>query len=139
MIFWKFKRQLIFPLRLERYLVQLIACNVSPIVVLNKVDMVEDWTKYTREIAKLQRDFPVYFCSTYTRVGLDEIRNNVPEKYKTYILIGSSGVGKSSLLNALMQTKLQEVNNTNLFHHKSHVVAIDTRVYSWIKPNGSCR
>jgi ribosome biogenesis GTPase len=105
-------------MRLERYLVQLAACNISPIVVLNKVDLVQDWTTYTHQIAKLQRDCPVYFCSTYSGVGLDELRNNVLEKYKTYILIGSSGVGKSSLLNALLQTNLQEVNSTSNFTNK---------------------
>ena len=105
-------------MRLERYLVQLAACNIKPIIVLNKVDLVDDWTKYTHEIAKLQRDCPVYFCSTYTGIGLDELRNSVLEKYKTYILIGSSGVGKSSLLNALMHNNLQPVNSISDFNNK---------------------
>ena len=48
-------------MRLERYLVQMAACNISAIVILNKVDLVKDWTKYTSEIAKLQRNCPVYF------------------------------------------------------------------------------
>lgn len=122
-------------MRLERYLVQLAACNISPIVVLNKVDLVEDWTKYTREIAKLQRDFPVYFCSTYTGVGLDEIRNNVLEKYKTYILIGSSGVGKSSLLNALMNNNVQDVNTTSDFNNKGKHTTTTRDLFQL--PNGS--
>ena len=122
-------------MRLERYLVQLAACSISPIVVLNKVDLVEDWTTYTKEIAKLQRDCPVYFCSTYTGVGLDELRNNVLEKYKTYILIGSSGVGKSSLLNALMQTDLQGVNSTSDFNNKGKHTTTSRDLFQL--PNGS--
>ncbi|MBK5279594.1 MAG: ribosome small subunit-dependent GTPase A [Bacteroidia bacterium] len=122
-------------MRLDRYLVQLTACNITPIVVLNKVDLVEDWTKYSREIAKLQRDCVVYFCSTYTGVGLDELRNTALEKYKTYILIGSSGVGKSSLLNALMQTNLQEVNNTSDFNNKGKHTTTSRDLFQL--PNGS--
>ena len=122
-------------MRLERYLVQLAACNISPIVVLNKVDLVEDWTKYTSEIAKLQRDCPVYFCSTLTGVGLDELRNNVLEKYKTYILIGSSGVGKSSLLNALMNIDLQQVNSTSDFNNKGKHTTTSRDLFQL--PNGS--
>ena len=122
-------------MRLERYLVQLAACNILPIVVLNKVDLVEDWTKYTREIAKLQRDCPVYFCSTYTGVGLDEIRLSVLEPYKTYILIGSSGVGKSSLLNALMNTNLQEINRTSDFNNKGKHTTTSRDLFQL--PNGS--
>ncbi len=122
-------------MRLERYLVQLAACNIKPIVVLNKVDLVEDWTLYSSEVAKLQRDCEVYFCSTYTGVGLDEIRNNVLEKYKTYILIGSSGVGKSSLLNALMSTNVQEVKSTSEFNSKGKHTTTSRDLFQL--PNGS--
>jgi ribosome biogenesis GTPase / thiamine phosphate phosphatase len=122
-------------MRLERYLVQLAACHIKPIVVLNKVDLVEDWSPYTHEVAKLQRDCLVYFCSTHTGVGLDEIRSNVLEKYKTYILIGSSGVGKSSLLNALMNTNMQAVNSTSDFNHKGKHTTTARDLFQL--PNGS--
>lgn len=122
-------------MRLERYLVQLAACNVKPIVLLNKVDLVNDWSPFTHEVAKLQRDCPVYFCSTYTKVGLEEIRNNVLEKYKTYVLIGSSGVGKSSLLNALMNTNVQPVNSTSDFNHKGKHTTTTRDLFQL--PNGS--
>lgn len=105
-------------MRLERYLVQLTACAIKPIVVLNKVDLVDDWTPFTREIAKLQRDCPVYFCSTYTGIGVDQLVNTVLEKCQTYILIGSSGVGKSSLLNALMHSDIQHVDQVSSFNNK---------------------
>lgn len=122
-------------MRLERYLVQLAACNIQPLVILNKADLVEDHAVYTSEIKKLQRDCPVYFCSTYTGAGLDELRTNVLEKYKTYILIGSSGVGKSSLLNALMNTKVQEVNTTSDFNNKGKHTTTSRDLFQL--PNGS--
>jgi ribosome biogenesis GTPase len=89
-------------MRLERYLVQITACHIKPLLVLNKVDLTDNPDRYKHEVEKLGRDCPVYFCSTYNQIGIDTIKNVVLEKNKTYVLIGSSGVGKSSLLNAVM-------------------------------------
>jgi len=122
-------------MRLERYLVQLAACNIQPIVILNKAELVADYTEHIIEIKKLQRDCPVYFCSTYTGVGLDELRTRVLEKYKTYILIGSSGVGKSSLLNELMNTNIQAVNTTSDFTSKGKHTTTSRDLFQL--PNGS--
>lgn len=122
-------------MRLERYLVQLTACNINPIVLLNKVDLVEDLATYSQEVARLQRNVPIYFCSTYTGVGLDEIRNTVLDKYKTYVLIGSSGVGKSSLLNALMSSTMQAVNGTSTSNHKGKHTTTTRDLFQL--PNGS--
>ena len=87
-------------MRLERYLVQIMACEIKPIVILNKVDLIDSPDEYRQEVAKLGRECPVYFCSTYNQTGIAELKKNVLEANKTYILIGSSGVGKSSLLNS---------------------------------------
>jgi len=89
-------------MRLERYLVQIIACKIKPIVILNKADLIDSPDQYRLEVAKSGRDYPVYFCSTYNQSGITELQNTVLKANKTYILIGSSGVGKSSLLNSLM-------------------------------------
>lgn len=88
-------------MRLERYLVQVTACNIKPVILLNKVDLTDNPETYKHEVEKLGRDCRVCFCSTYKQGGIVELQNTILEAYKTYILIGSSGVGKSSLLNAL--------------------------------------
>ena len=88
-------------MRMERYLVQIAACNIKPIIVLNKTDLTDDPDKYRCETEKLGKDIPVYLCSTYNQIGISELRNTAFEKNKTYILVGSSGAGKSSLLNSL--------------------------------------
>ena len=98
-------------MRLERYLVQVTACGIEPIIVLNKADLVEDTEPYSIQISKLGRNCPVYFCSTYNQTGITFLNKTVSEKNKTYILIGSSGVGKSSLLNALMENVERETGN----------------------------
>jgi ribosome biogenesis GTPase len=95
-------------MRLERYIVQITACNISPAIVLNKADLTDDPEAYRNKISKLGRNCPVYFCSTYNQKGIAELKSKALENYKTYILVGSSGVGKSSLLNALMENTGQE-------------------------------
>ncbi len=89
-------------MRLDRYIVQIIGNGIKPVVVLNKTDLIEDRQFYQQEIARLGRDCPVYFCSTVDQSGLNELYTSVLQPKMTYILMGSSGVGKSSLVNALM-------------------------------------
>jgi ribosome biogenesis GTPase / thiamine phosphate phosphatase len=89
-------------MRLDRYIVQITACNIKPVVILNKEDLISDREQFSKEVARLSRDCPVYFCSSLDQSGLDELYAKVLQPQKTYILMGSSGVGKSSLLNALM-------------------------------------
>jgi ribosome biogenesis GTPase / thiamine phosphate phosphatase len=122
-------------MRLERYIVQLTACGIKPIVVLNKSDLVDDLTSYYEQVQKLKRDCPVYFCSTLTGLGIEELKTSVLEKCKTYILIGSSGVGKSSLLNAFLNEDLQKVNRISDFNAKGKHTTTTRDLFQL--PNGS--
>lgn len=122
-------------MRLERYLVQLAACGIPPIVILNKADLISNQEEYRLAIARLMRDCRVHFCSTYTGLGIDTLNHQILEGQKTYILIGSSGVGKSSLLNALMSTNVQETNNTSEWSSKGKHTT--TRRDLFRLPNGS--
>jgi ribosome biogenesis GTPase len=99
-------------MRLERYRVQITACGIKPVVILNKTDLAEDPEKQRNEVEALMK-CPVFGCSTYTGDGIKELRERWLEKNKTYILIGSSGVGKSSLLNALGNTEIQKTSETS--------------------------
>ncbi len=87
--------------RLERYLVQAIACNVHPTIVLNKCDLTTDRSFYEKQIATLQRSITPYWCSTTTGEGINLLATEVFLPGTTAVLLGSSGVGKSSLTNAL--------------------------------------
>ncbi|HEY0741612.1 MAG TPA: ribosome small subunit-dependent GTPase A [Chryseosolibacter sp.] len=100
-------------MRLERYIVQIAACGINPIVVLNKADLVDNVESYNLEIAKLKRDCPVYACSTVSGYGLSQMIEHVFQPAKTYIMIGSSGVGKSSLLNKLSNADVQATGSVS--------------------------
>jgi ribosome biogenesis GTPase len=96
-------------MRLERYIVQIAACGITPVVVLNKSDLVDTVEPFKVEIEKLKRDCPVFACSTMNRHGMTDLIDRIFQPGKTCIMIGSSGVGKSSLLNAIMNSEAQEV------------------------------
>lgn len=105
-------------MRLDRYLVQIINCNIKPIVILNKADLVPDVQRYIDEVNRLQRDVPVIVCSTVDGRGFAELEAQVFLPGKTCVLIGSSGVGKSSILNKLMEEPVQLTATMSDFNNK---------------------
>jgi ribosome biogenesis GTPase len=100
-------------MRLERYIVQIIACNIKPVIILNKSDLVPDTEIYREQVQQLQRHCTIHFCSTITGMGIAELRTEILQPARTYILLGSSGVGKSSILNALMDGEVQKTGNVS--------------------------
>ena len=91
------------PARLDRYLALLRDSGIPAVLVLSKIDLVADPAAL---LATLDPTVPVISLSTITGAGLDEIRARVGPR-TTAVLLGSSGVGKSSLLNALMPAAVQ--------------------------------
>ena len=89
--------------RLERYLATIKEGHVDPMILLSKIDLI-NYQGLDRMISKIEqagiRDEVLAFSNT-TEHGLDQIRQKL-EKGKTYCLIGSSGVGKTSLINHLV-------------------------------------
>ncbi len=90
--------------RLERYLVMINESGeVTPVVLLSKSDLLDEKIIEERKtrIRELMPDVPVFAYSTVSGKGLPQVREALtPEK--TFCLLGSSGVGKSTLLNVLL-------------------------------------
>lgn len=105
-------------MRLDRYIVQIIACGITPVVLLNKCDLVENPMEFVNHVRSLKRACDVFQCSASTGHGIQEIRQTVLVNGKTCILIGSSGVGKSSLLNVLMDAQVQSTGQVSDFNQK---------------------
>ncbi len=89
------------PRRLERYLVLTRESGAKPVVILNKVDVAEHVSEDLDEIQALGVGIPVYPVSAKTGAGIEVIERHLG-KGKTGALLGSSGVGKSTLINALL-------------------------------------
>lgn len=98
--------------RIERYLAICNTSNVKPIIILNKIDLVNDaelkqlMDSAQNRISKI----PILAISNETHKGIDILKEMI-EKGKTYCLLGSSGVGKSSLLNTLSGKDLMRTNS----------------------------
>jgi ribosome biogenesis GTPase / thiamine phosphate phosphatase len=97
--------------RMERYLVVANEGHIEPIILLSKSDLIstEDLEKRILEIRQARIDARVIPFSSKTAIGLDAVRQ-VLEKGKTYCLLGSSGVGKTTLLNHLLGREVFETN-----------------------------
>jgi ribosome biogenesis GTPase / thiamine phosphate phosphatase len=122
-------------MRLERYIVQVTTCGIEPLVVLNKADLVENTDAFKLEIEKLRRDCRVIICSTVTNDGLQQLTENVFQPAKTCIMIGSSGVGKSSLLNRVMNSEMQQVSSVSEANQKGRHTTTGRDLF--MLPNGA--
>jgi ribosome biogenesis GTPase / thiamine phosphate phosphatase len=95
------------PRLIDRYLIAIQRGGALPVICVNKLDLLEGAAR-TEEMEKLDvyraLGVPVIACSTHSGEGLDEMRAIL--ETRTSALVGHSGVGKSSILNAL-DTRLQ--------------------------------
>jgi ribosome biogenesis GTPase len=98
------------PRRIERYLTAVWESGANPVIVLNKVDLVDDLAPLTQAIAAVALGVPTVEVSALTGVGLDALREHVG-RGTTVGLVGSSGVGKSSLINRLVGREVQHVSD----------------------------
>jgi len=97
--------------RMERYLVMIHEGHIEPIILLSKSDLVSTGELEQRmtEIRQAHIDARVITCSSQTATGLATVQQAL-EKGKTYCLLGSSGVGKTTLLNHLLGREAFETN-----------------------------
>jgi ribosome biogenesis GTPase len=88
--------------RLERYLTICNSSKVSPIIVLTKIDLIDEHRTFEilEKITARINNVPIIAISNESQDGYDKIKAII-EKGKTYCMLGSSGVGKSTLLNNL--------------------------------------
>lgn len=95
--------------RLERYITICNTSNITPIIVLNKIDLINknELSILLNTIKNRIKNVEVYPISNHTLVGLEKLKS-IFLKGKTYCLLGSSGVGKSTLINTLTETNLME-------------------------------
>ena len=97
--------------RLERYLTLAWKSGASPVIVLNKVDLCSDPDGYIRDAEDIALGAPVYAASATENIGITDIRKYIAPG-QTAALLGSSGVGKSALINALLGSETQATSET---------------------------
>ena len=91
--------------RMERYLSAVWDSGADAAVVLTKIDLCEDPERYAQDLTSVVGDTPVFAVATPQGVGVEAL-SSVLSTGKTVALVGSSGVGKSTLANALLGVPL---------------------------------
>ena len=91
--------------RLERYLILAGESGARPVVLLTKSDLADDVESAVAEVRSIAFDVPIHSLSNVTGEGLDELRQYLQPGI-TAALLGSSGVGKSTLINRLVGEEL---------------------------------
>ncbi|MBT4968496.1 MAG: ribosome small subunit-dependent GTPase A [Bacteroidetes bacterium] len=105
--------------RLERYLTICNASNVEPIIILNKIDLINEseLSKLIFSVQERVKGIAVIAISNESQKGIERLKKSIV-KGKTYCLLGSSGVGKSSLLNNLSAKQHMKTNTISLSTNK---------------------
>ena len=93
--------------RLERELVLAFDSGAEPVVILTKTDTVDDPEPARAELAEVALGVPVLLASGLERTGIDPIRAYAGGN-RTLAFLGASGVGKSTLVNALVDEQVME-------------------------------
>ena len=111
--------------RLERYLTICNSSGVKPIIILTKTDLIDEiqLNEIFNSIKIRIKNVPIIPISNETKKGYETI-NSIIEKGKTYCMLGSSGVGKSTLLNNLSGKMLMRTDAISLSTNKGkHVTS----------------
>ena len=96
--------------RLDRYLALLRDAGIAPALVLSKLDLAADAGAALARLTAVAGGAPVLGVSAHTGVGIEALRGLVATG-RTAILLGSSGVGKSTLLNAMVGEPAQRTQD----------------------------
>jgi ribosome biogenesis GTPase / thiamine phosphate phosphatase len=125
--------------RIERYLATAWQSGGTPIIVLTKADLCDDYTDMVAELETAAPGVDIVVISAHTGFGMENLSKYLKPAH-TYVFLGSSGIGKSSLVNALANQELMKVNvireddskgqhtttYRQLFSLKNGVLIIDT-------------
>ena len=87
--------------RIERYLTLAWESGAIPVIVLTKCDLVDDVESYISKIESVAIGVDVYAISCKAKIGLEKLQKYF-KKGNTLVFLGSSGVGKSTLVNTLI-------------------------------------
>ena len=91
--------------RIERYLTLVLEGGARPVVLLNKADLCADSAVFEAELSTVAAGVPVHSLSAKQGRGLESLLEYIP-RGETAAFVGSSGVGKSTIINRLAQSSL---------------------------------
>ncbi|MCI2083187.1 MAG: ribosome small subunit-dependent GTPase A [Bacteroidales bacterium] len=99
--------------RAERFIAQISMEGIKPAVILNKADIDFDRHKVEAQIKHISSRMPVFFTSIHQSGTIIQLKESLT-KGETVVFVGSSGVGKSSLINALCEKEVLPIGDISL-------------------------
>jgi ribosome biogenesis GTPase / thiamine phosphate phosphatase len=96
--------------RIERYLTATWQSGALPVIIMTKLDLCDNYSSQKERIQQIAASVPIIAVSSFTGEGLEELGAYIAP-YKTIVFLGSSGIGKSSLVNVLCGEEVMKVNN----------------------------
>nr|WP_085522787.1 ribosome small subunit-dependent GTPase A [Tuberibacillus sp. Marseille-P3662] len=99
--------------RIERYLVMAWESGANPVIILSKADLCDDTDEKVSDVESVALGVPIHVISVVDETGFDGLTQYLDEG-QTIALLGSSGVGKSTLINHLYGEAVQHVQDTRL-------------------------
>lgn len=103
--------------RIERELVIAWESGANPAVVLTKADLAGDADAEKQRVEEVAHDVPVYVTSCVDGRGVEQI-GSLAEGRRTLVLLGPSGVGKSTLVNELVGGEVQATREVRAYDKK---------------------
>ena len=116
--------------RIERYLTLVKTGNIKPIIVLNKIDLISD-VDLEMKISEIKTRFDnidVYVTSAVAGKGIEDLKNSIKEGL-TYCFIGSSGVGKSSIINTFLGEDLIKIGEISSHANRGKHVTSSREIF----------
>ncbi|WP_160688002.1 ribosome small subunit-dependent GTPase A [Clostridium sp. C2-6-12] len=95
--------------RTERYLTAAWQSGAMPVIIMTKRDLCNDYTAQKEKVDEIAPFVPAIAISSVTGEGLEEVWNYA-QPHKTIVFLDSSGIGKSSLVNAISGEQVMKVN-----------------------------
>ncbi len=122
--------------RLERYLTLCYSADIDPVIILTKIDLVSEFEqiKLVSEITERINDVVVISVSSKTKAGYSELER-IMKPGNTYCFIGSSGVGKSTIVNHLAHEDLLKTSDISASTNKGRHTTSHRELF--VLPNGS--
>lgn len=116
--------------RFERYFAIVNDGKIKSTIILNKIDLIskEELDLKLTQIKDRFKNIDIITTSTLTNEGLDKLKKYI-EKRKTYCFLGSSGVGKSSLINKLIGENVIKTENISSYSDKGKHTTTSREMY----------
>lgn len=119
--------------RMKRFVELVQGSGASPVIVANKADLSSYPAEAAKQISEVAPGVPIHIISAREGIGLEELEPYF-QPHRTIVLVGSSGVGKSTLINRWLGRPAQATQSVRADDHRGRHTTTHRQLFS--RPNG---